>query len=55
MIELRKGLAILRFGIDRPQVAGIVGVSDGGNPTIGRRLSWNLTEVDSCMLTKTSR
>jgi hypothetical protein len=46
MVELRKGLAIVRFGIGRPQVEVNVSVSGAGNTTIARRLCWNFTEAE---------
>jgi hypothetical protein len=45
-VELRKGLAIVRFGIGRPQVEVIVSVSGAGTTTTTRRLSWNFIEAD---------
>jgi len=55
MVELGKGLAIVRFGIGRSQVEINRSVSGAGNTTIARRLSWNFTEPTGCALTKMSR
>ena len=46
MVELGKGLAIVRFGIGRSQVEVNRSVSGAGNTTIARRLSWNFIEAD---------